>query len=213
MAGLAVLASAAVLLGAAGCGGEGGDELGGWLRHEDMAEGLAVLYPDDWNRAPASLTPNLTEPHEVLSLGTHGLRPGSESCSQTPGNALDDMSEQDAFITVQERTLQADAPPGTENFPARPDDFDLDPRDANVGAACSDNDGIQTWLIPFRDSGRAFYLQVAIGKSVSESTRREVAGILDSLRFVPAEEPRVTPARAQELRDGRRQRRIPSVQQ
>ncbi len=209
----AALASAAALLVATGCGGDASADEGGWLRHEDDGEGLGVLYPEDWNRSTTTLTPNLSEPRELLSLGTHGLRPGSERCAQTPGNALDDMTELDAFITVQERDVTPEAPPGTESFPKRPDDFRLDARDADIGAACAENGGIQSWWIPFSDEGRAFYLQVAIGKSASEDTRRQVGGILESLRFNPMQTRAAPPPKRGQLRDGRSQRRIPNVAQ
>jgi len=204
---------AASTLAVAGCGGDAAADEGGWLRHEDPDQGLAVLYPEDWNRSTTTLTPNLTEPRELLSLGTHGLRPGSEQCAQMAGNALDDMTELDAFISVQERELPSDAPPGAEIFPRRPDDFELEARDADVGAACSENGGIQSWWTPFRDEGRSFYLQVAIGKSASEDTRRQVTGILESLRFTPIAARAVPSAKSRQLRDGRRTRRIPSTSQ
>jgi hypothetical protein len=209
----AALAGAAAVLAVAGCGGDATADEGGWLRHEDRDEGLGVLYPEGWNRSTTSLTPNLTEPRELLSLGTHGLRPGSERCAQMPGNALDDMTELDAFVTVQERDTIPDAPVGAESFPVRPDDFRLDARDADVGAACSENGGIQSWWIPFRDEGRAFYLQVAIGKSASEDTRRQVSGILESLRFNPMPAQAVPPTKRGQLPDGRSKRRIPNTQQ
>jgi hypothetical protein len=204
---------AAGVLVAAGCGGDAIADEGGWLRHEDSGQGLGVLYPEDWNRSTTTLTRSLTEPRELLSLGTHGLRPGSELCAQMAGNALDDMSELDAFISVQEREVSSDAPPGAESFPMRPDDFELEARDADVGAACSENGGIQSWWIPFRDEGRSFYLQVAIGKSASEDTRRQVTGILKSLRFTPIAARALPAAKSGQLRDGRHKRRIPSTSQ
>jgi len=173
-----------------------------------------VLYPEEWNRAATQLTPRLEEPDELISLGTHGLRSGAAECSQMPGYALDDMSETDAFVTVQERNVLPGARETEEQFPERPDDLTLDAKDANVGAACSENSGIQTWWIPFRDAGRTFYLQVAIGKSASEDTRRQVLGIVESMGFAPRPPTRVapSPAGAGQREDGRRVHRIPDVE-
>jgi hypothetical protein len=206
----ALIVGALVLL--VGCGGDANAEESRWLRYDDSEAGFTVLYPETWNRSIVSLTPDLTEPAEILSLGTHTLRPGSDSCSQTPGHALDDMTELDAFITVQERIVDGGAGPVAIDFPPRPETFSLEAEDAAVGAACSENEGIQTWWIPFRDSGRGFYMQVAIGKSVGEETRRQVAGILKSLVFTAqvSSGATVTPAPAAETADGRRVRRLPS---
>ena len=187
---------------------------GGWVRHDDPSAGITVLYPEEWNRASISLTPRLAEPVELISLGTHTLRAGAASCSQMPGYALDDMSETDAFITVQERNLTPSSRQSTDDFPPRQGEFSLDAKDALVGAACTDNTGIQTWWVPFSDAGRAFYLNIAIGKSAGEETRRQVLGIVKSMSFEANQPTRVAPSPpgAGQRDDGRRVHRIPDVE-
>jgi hypothetical protein len=41
----------------------------------------------------------------------------------------------------------------------------------------------RAWWIPFRDSGRAFYLFVAIGNEATPELREEAWAVADSLSF------------------------------
>jgi hypothetical protein len=153
---------------------------------EDPAQGFSVEYPSTWRRATTDLTPNLTDPVEILSLGTGYLVPGGRSCAQLPMNALKAMSPTDGFVSVQE---QHSAPTGL--FPDRPDRFPPPgyEGDSEVAACLSRPPKVDSWWIRFQDAGRAFYVLVAIGRQASEETRAETWAILDSLRFGPLPEP------------------------
>ncbi len=53
---------------------------------------MVLTYPGDWYLAEQSLTPNLSSPTEVFSLGSFPLRPGGPNCAQIPSQALHDMT-------------------------------------------------------------------------------------------------------------------------
>jgi hypothetical protein len=140
----------------------------------------SVSYPSSWHRATRSLTPHLSDPHEILTLGTGRLPVGGPRCAQVPVNALEAVGATGALITVQERA-PANADGG---FPPRPKHFQLHRTPSLAIPACLAPHGRPrlTW-IAFRDHGRHFYVLVALGRSATTQTRRETARILDSLRF------------------------------
>lgn len=43
---------------------------GDLVSYDDAARGFSVQYPPTWRRATTTLTPNLDDPVEILSLGT-----------------------------------------------------------------------------------------------------------------------------------------------
>jgi hypothetical protein len=77
-----------------------------------------VSYPSNWHRASTSLTPNLSDPHEILTVGTGSLPVGGPRCAQVPVNALEAVGATGALVSIQER---APAPPTAASRPARPD--------------------------------------------------------------------------------------------
>ncbi len=83
------------------------------------AHGITVTLPAGWRRAPSSLTPHLTDPHEVVAVGTYDLRYRRTDCAQIPGSALEDLGATDAFVTVQERGRGS----SSIGFAARPKHF------------------------------------------------------------------------------------------
>ena len=170
--------AAAVLLALAGCGEEGATEAPSWVAYRDPDRGLAVRYPADWHRAQERLTPNLSDPTEVLSLGTFALRAGGERCSHMPVRALEDFGPSDAFISILER-----AKPSGGEFRPRP--VFQAPTDLRTGRFCvPDPERADDWLF-FRDNGRGFYAIVALGTEASPETRRELVDVLNSLQFAP----------------------------
>lgn len=170
-------AVAAALLALAGCGEEGrSEDAAGWVAYHDPDAGLAVRYPEDWQRAEERLTPNLHDPTEVLSLGTYPLRQGGDRCAHMPVRALEDFGPEDAFLSIQER-----ATPGKGEFGPRPI-FDV-PDDRRTGRFCvPDPQRADEWLF-FTDQGRGFYAIVALGTEASPETRDELVQVLNSLQF------------------------------
>ena len=151
-----------------------------WIEYRSEDYHFSVRYPSDWYRAEESLTPNLLDPKEILSLGTYPLRPGGDRCSHFPVQALEDLGPTDAFLSIQERT---DPPAG--RYPPRPRPFELpaDPPSSEAGMFCvADAPRFEDW-VPFSDGERAFYLIVTLGQEISEETRRQTAEILESVRF------------------------------
>ena len=75
----------------------------------DEARGYAVTYPNDWTVADKNLTPWLTSPGEILSLGTFPLEVSTDPDdglrifdAPIAPKALEDMTSNDAFVSLQE---------------------------------------------------------------------------------------------------------------
>ena len=154
----------------------------GWVGFRSARYHYSVTYPSSWHRATRSLTPHLSDPHEVLTVGTGPLPVGGPRCAQVPVNALEAVGATGALVTVQER-----APTNANGgFPPRPKHFKLRPTPSLEIPACLAPHGRPrlTW-IAFRDHGRHFYALVALGRSATSRTRDEATRVLDSLRVNP----------------------------
>lgn len=138
--------------------------------------GLGVHVPEGWQVASQSLTPNLGDPREILSLGTAPMRPGG-SCAQQPVRALDALGPTDAFISIQERRSEAGNPPRPRSFQAK-----LEDRFFNI-ELCTDADDFKPYWFAFNDAGRDFYLLAALGADASAQRTRQFWEVLDSLDF------------------------------
>ena len=127
---------------------------------------LTVYYPAGWNRASETLTPELDQPTELLSLGTYSLIPGGEDCVQIPERAIESLGPADAVITLQESSS------GT-GFPGRPNSFSAEGGEVTEAGECLDNaEDIFFRMFRFTDEGRSFIVYVAIGNSASAQTRK-----------------------------------------
>jgi hypothetical protein len=151
-----------------------------WTTYDDQEGRFSIRYPAAWERSMQSLTPGLTDPREIVSVGSYHMRPGGELCAHLPVNALEDLSPADAFLTVQER-----AQPHLADYPPRPTQFDLGkPTEGFDGELCVREPGdLHQWWLPFRDGSRAFYALVALGASASEETRQQVTQTLNSFHI------------------------------
>ena len=162
----------------------------------DEARGYAVTYPNDWTVAEENLTPWLGEPGEILSLGTFPLEVSTDPDDElrlfgppVAPKALEDMTSEDAFVSLQESGVDVGL------FDPRPDRFGpLECEDAIYGCRPSDhpdapdaarNEPFRAWWIPFQDSGRGFYLFVAIGNEATPELREEAWAVADSMAFDP----------------------------
>ena len=102
--------------------------------------------------------------------------------------ALADMDAGDALLSIQE-TSNVDL----DFFEPRPATFGtLGCEDAIYGCRPSEDPDLpdaarnvpfQAWWIPFRDSGRSFYLFVAIGNEVTPVLRVEAWAVADAFAF------------------------------
>jgi hypothetical protein len=157
-----------------------------WTTYRNDQVGFEVTYPEDWIRADTNLTPALSDPHEILSLGTYPLKPGGKACidAYLPGDALGDLGPDDVFLTVQESS----AGPG---FPPRPSPFGPDEARLAVDdlPACDEYPPIpmRGWWFAFQDHGRGLYAFLAIGRDVApkSETWRTAWQVLNGLRFDP----------------------------
>jgi hypothetical protein len=177
-------AAAAALVGIALAGEPEPQRKPAWTTSTDAARGFTLSLPPGWQRAPDSLTPQLTEPRERFSAGTFPLRYVQGNCNHVPDGALRALGSRDGFVTLLERGRGA---AGTE-FEARPRRF------ASIAAAdrqgdtilCSpDATGRLEFWMPFRDAGRSFYALVVLGRDAPADVREQAFAILDRLRFDP----------------------------
>lgn len=156
----------------------------GWTTYRSDDWGYAVSFPKRWQRATDSLTPELVDPREILSLGTFPLGYAPRDCEHVPTSALERMSEEDAFLTIQERGVD----PGAEwlDFPARPKHFVFEPGRGSEAPFCVRGPVrfVEHWFA-FTDGERHFHVEVALGKSAPPELRDEAYRILDTLRFDP----------------------------
>ena len=162
----------------------------------DESRGYAVTYPDDWTVANENLTPWLSSPGEIFSVGTFPLRVSEDpddglrifDAPVAPA-ALADMEAEDALLSIQE-TPNVDP----DFFEPRPATFGpLGCEDAIYGCHPSEDPDLpdaarnvpfRAWWIPFRDEGRSFYLFVAIGNEATPELREDAWAVADS--FVPS---------------------------
>jgi hypothetical protein len=162
-----------------------------WTTYRNDDVGFGVTYPEGWIRADTNLTPALSQPHEILSLGTYPLRSGGKACidAYLPGNALEDLGPNDVLLTVQE----SDSGPG--GFPPRPGTFE--PSNARVAVedhpACDEYARIpmRGWWFAFEDQGRNLYAFLAVGGDVTPESEawRTGWGVLNGLHFDPNSSP------------------------
>jgi hypothetical protein len=153
----------------------------GLTRYVDERRGFEVTFPSSWHRAPRVLTPALSNPREILSVGT--VRPvvndRSSRCGQHPTATLARVGPRDVFLTIQERANQL----SPEMVPAPPRLADVTP-DTSETAQCLARDvPLKTYWMPFRSGGRGFYANAAVGGDVTPRRRAQLQAVLDSLRF------------------------------
>lgn len=153
---------------------------------EINAFNVILTYPGGWHLAEESLTPNLSSPTEIFSLGSFPLRPGGPNCAQVPSQALHDMAAKDVFVTVQERGSGTDL----SGFDPRPDNFGPTPGSTdNVFYDCLDPEerddlGAIHWIW-FTDQDRYFHVLIALGRDVSSEGTSAVWNVLDEMQILP----------------------------
>jgi hypothetical protein len=146
------------------------------------ARGVTVELPAGWQPAHESLTPQLSDPREVLSVGTYPLSYRRGECAQMPSSALADLGRGDAFVTIQERGRGT----GPDGFPPRPDHFAT--IDAMEAVECVPDPLAAHWF-GFSDGGRHFHVLVVFGPDAPTAVRDQGWAILDGLRVDPGVRP------------------------
>ena len=148
-----------------------------------VAHGVAVVLPAGWQHALSPLTPNLSDPREVLAVGTYPLRYRPTRCAHLPVSALEDMGPRDAFVTLQERGR--DPSSSWPDFPPRPSHFGLERGGPSEASACEPHSHFADHWFGFSDSGRHFHVLVAFGPEAPATTQQQAWAILDSVQVDP----------------------------
>lgn len=151
------------------------------------AHGLRVELPAGWQAAPSSLTPELTDPREVLAVGTFPLRYRAGECAHVAGSALADLGPADALVTLQERGLDPES--SWLGFPSRPAHFGPELGGPSEASACVPGARFSDHWFGFTDAGRHFHVDVAFGPQAPDAVRRQAWAILDSLSVDPSVRP------------------------
>ena len=152
----------------------------GWVSFQSVRYHYQVGYPSGWHRANTSLTPHLSDPHEILTVGTGRLPVGGPRCAQVPVNALEAVGATGALVSIQERAPAH----GDTSFRPRPSRFRFTPSaNLEIPSCLVPRGRPRLDWIPFRDHGRYFYALVALGRAATIQTRDDALRVLDSLRF------------------------------
>jgi hypothetical protein len=164
----------------------------GWTTYRDGERGFQVEVPAGWRRGTGSLTPNITEPREILALATVRPRgaPRDSYCRPWDEPWLPEFSERDALVTIQEGG-RGSLTLGYSSYPPRPERFR--PKHFPQGSTLTqcfvrDLPVTDHWF-GFNDSERALHALVIVGRSAPERVRAEAWRTLDSLRFDPDVKP------------------------
>jgi hypothetical protein len=149
--------------------------------HTDPARGFSIGVPDGWHRAGERMS-RISEPRELVSLGTEPLAWRPTDCEAFAGAAGAGMSPRGVVVTVWERGRGAGPWP---DFPPRPERFgpvaDAEP----AGHGCGEPPGTMIHWRNFTDGARHFHTLVRIGPEAPPGAAETAWRILDSLRFDP----------------------------
>jgi hypothetical protein len=151
------------------------DEEVAWSRIDVSRYGVDIAVPAGWHVARTSLTPQLSDPHEILTATTFTPVPSARGCTTFPNVTV---GVGDALVSVQERA-------GAPGFAPRPRRFEpvpTSPITSRIVQACVANKGTVSWQ-DFSDGFRNFHALVVIDPRASARVRVEAYQILDRLRF------------------------------
>ena len=152
--------------------------------------GYTVRIPGGWHRARVTLTPDLLDPREILTVATFPpKRVVDRPCSQLP-SAMHAMRPTDVVVTVQERAGRP-----TAEFRPRPRRFGPSMGSQSVARDCVEPPvPFVDRMINFRDGRRAFHVFVLVGKKAPARARGAAYAVLDSLELDPRVRPDWEPA-------------------
>lgn len=135
----------------------------------------AVEEPSGWHRAGRELMPNLG--WDSLTLATVPLRPGGQRCAQMPEQALRDLSDDDALISIF-----FDVPPSEDSGPTGFTRSDLEVLENSDAAECAERDDLEVHWGHRGRAGVSFYILVVFGADVPEDVRERTWETLESFR-------------------------------
>src|SRR3954454_9910860 len=177
-----LLVSCGVAVAVAGCGSRAPVATEPYAQtYSDVVHGIAVTLPPGWQRATTSLTPSLSDPREVLSVGTFALRYRETGCAHMPTSALEDLGPADAFITLEERGL--DPSSKWTDFPQRPAHFGPELGGRSEASECAPTARFTDHWFGFTDGGRHFHVLVAFGPNAPDAAKAAAWRVLDSLQI------------------------------
>jgi hypothetical protein len=162
----------------------------GMTRFSDERRGFEVTFPSGWRRAGTVLTPGLSAPYEILSVGTVDPVPNGESarCAQHPVETMERVGPRDVFVTILERAnvVSGEMRPGPPQLDA------VVPDDSETPQCLGREVPFRTYWMPFQIGGRGFYANAAVGDDVTPAGRAELQAVLDSFhaRAIQVEEDR-----------------------
>lgn len=134
--------------------------------------GISFAYPDDWHVTTKPLS-NGRQPVYRFALSSFPVH----RTAQDIGPCLAGIAKQrrpGGVLAFAREARGADKARG--RFPPRPARFPLPTRNDNAG--CLGDGSIS---LAFRDSGRTFYLWIAVGPDASPATRRALRRTLDHM--------------------------------
>ena len=158
-----------------------------WTSYQSAEWGYSVSFPNSWQRAERPVS-RITDPREILSLGTFPLRHRRTNCEAFAGSAREDLGPADALLTMLERGFERTSE--WLDFPARTNRFAPSPQNATGSeTACGDRPGTDGRWLNFTDAGRHFHVLIVLGPDAPSATTRDAWRILNTLRV----DPNVTP--------------------
>ena len=150
----------------------------GMTRFTDERRGFEVTFPSGWKRADTVLTPTLTAPREILSVGTVDPMPNTvaSGCAQHPVETLERVGPRDVFVTILEsaNVVSGEMRPGPPQLDAVVPDRSEAPQCLRSAVP------FRTYWMPFQIGGRGFYADAAVGDEVPPQGRAELQAVLDS---------------------------------
>lgn len=158
-----------------------------WTNYQSAEWGYTVSFPTSWRRAESPVS-RITDPREILALGTFPPRHRPTNCEAFAGSAREDLGPSDAFLTILERGVDR----GAEwlDFPPRPNRFGPTPENAEgADPACGDRRRTDGRWLNFTDAGRHFHVLMVFGPDAPPAVRRDAWQILNSLRLDPSAQP------------------------
>jgi hypothetical protein len=162
------------------------DSVMDWTTHADPDRGYSISFPGSWQLASERMS-RISEPRELLSLGTTALSWHPTDCEAFAGAAGVSMGPRDVVVTVWERGYDRDS--DWVDFPPRPDRFGPVPDAEPASRGCGEPSGTMIHWRNVSDSGRHFHTLVRIGPEAPASAAAQAWRILDSLRLEPDYQP------------------------
>ncbi len=156
----------------------------------DAIRGFRVRVPPGWRVSPRNLTPGLSDPREILAMGTGPMPPNVGG--NLPTRTMTNLGSRDVILSVQERSTGSghpdlDLPGGASDatsFPPRPDHFRLGDRPSWVQPEPGDGTRqARFWWRGFAEADRRFYVLVGVGANATPQRRRQIEAVADSLQF------------------------------